>query len=117
MDHSPSKNTMRIGITCDLKTDITSLPPDCPDDYLVECDAPATVEAIASALRCLGQSLTGRGDGRDILRRLVKAPPDFMFNLAEAQGVGRFREARVPSVLEMVGIPCTGSDPFLLSVT
>ena len=44
-------------------------------------------------------------------------PPDFVFNFAEGQGIGRSREARVPAVLEMLGIPYTGSDPLTLAVT
>ena len=39
-----------------------------------------------------------------------------MFNIAEGTGVGRSREARVPAVLEMLGIPHTGSDPLTLAV-
>src|SRR5262249_23151394 len=64
----------------------------------------------------LGHSVEVLGDGRDLLRRLLDAPPDFVFNIAEGQGVGRCREARVPAVLEMLGIPCTGSDPLNPSV-
>ena len=57
------------------------------------------------------------GDGRELLERLLADPPDFVFNFAEGQGVGRSREARVPAVLEMLGIPYTGSDPLTLAVT
>jgi D-alanine-D-alanine ligase len=55
-----------------------------------------------------------------LLRRLLDpgAPgrPDLVFNMAEGTGVGRSREARVPAVLEMLGIPHTGSDPLTLAV-
>jgi D-alanine-D-alanine ligase len=57
------------------------------------------------------------GDGPELLRRLLDDPPDFVFNFAEGQGVGRSREARVPAVLEMLGIPYTGSDPLTMAVT
>ena len=40
-----------------------------------------------------------------------------MFNLAEGQGCGRAREARVPALLELLGIPYTGSDPLTLAAT
>ena len=43
--------------------------------------------------------------------------PDFVFNFAEGHGISRSREARVPAVLEMLGIPYTGSDPFTMAVT
>ena len=52
------------------------------------------------------------GDGMPMLRRLVDgSQPDLVFNFAEGSGSGRSREARVPAVLEMLGIPYTGSDP------
>ena len=57
------------------------------------------------------------GDGRPMLERLLDDPPDFVFNVAEGQGVSRSREARVPAVLEMLGIPHTGSDPLTLAAT
>src|SRR5262245_65911901 len=82
-----------------------------------EFDSPATIEAIAAVLRGLGHEVLLLGDGRELLERLLADPPDLVFNLAEGQGVGRSREARVPAVLEMLGIPHTGSDPLTLAVT
>jgi D-alanine-D-alanine ligase len=108
---------MRIGITCDLKTDAPPAPPGCPDDYYEEYDEPATVEAIAAVLRELGHDVEVLGDGRKLVERLLASPPNLVFNLAEGQGVGRSREARVPALLEMLGIPHTGSDPLTLAVT
>jgi D-alanine-D-alanine ligase len=107
---------MRIGITFDLKN-ATPLPDHVPDDYQEEFDSPATVEAIAAVLRGMGHGVVELGDGREMLQRVLAAPPDFVFNIAEGQGVGRSREARVPAVLEMLGIPYTGSDPLTLAVT
>lgn len=107
---------MKIGIAFDLKSDH---PPrtDLPDDYQEEFDGPATIEAIAGTLRGFGHEVTLLGDGRGLIEKLLAAPPDLVFNIAEGQGVGRSREARVPAVLEMLGIPCTGSDPLTLAVT
>jgi D-alanine-D-alanine ligase len=107
---------MKIGITYDLKTDEPT-PAGLPDDFQEEFDSPATIEAIASVLRGLGHEVALLGDGRYLLERLLADPPDFVFNFAEGQGVGRSREARVPAVLEMLGIPYTGSDPLTLAVT
>jgi D-alanine-D-alanine ligase len=109
---------MRIGITYDLKTD----PPDdrradLPDDLQEEYDSPDTIEGIAAVLRGLGHEVAKLGDGRELLQRLLADPPDFVFNIAEGQGVGRAREARVPAVLEMLGIPYSGSDPLTLAAT
>jgi D-alanine-D-alanine ligase len=107
---------MRIGITCDLKTDHPSAP-DLPDDFQEEFDSPETLEAIAAVLRGLGHTVELLGDGRPMLERLLNEPPEFVFNFAEGHGIGRSREARVPAVLEMLDIPYTGSDPLALAVT
>jgi D-alanine-D-alanine ligase len=107
---------MKVGITYDLKSDIPA-PVSAPDDYQEEYDSPATVEAVAAVLRGLGHEVMKLGDGRPLLQRLLTDPPDFVFNFAEGQGIGRSREARVPAVLEMLGIPYTGSDPLTLAVT
>jgi D-alanine-D-alanine ligase len=107
---------MRIGITYDLK-DERPAGAGLPDDFQEEFDSPATIEAIASVLRGLGHDVHLLGDGRELLERLLAAPPEFVFNIAEGQGIGRSREARVPAVLEMLGIPYTGSDPLTLAVT
>jgi D-alanine-D-alanine ligase len=107
---------MRIGITYDLKVDLSDRP-ELPDDFQEEFDSPATVEAIAEVLRGLGHEVAKLGDGREMLHRLLADPPEFVFNFAEGQGVGRCREARVPAVLELLGIPYTGSDPLTLAAT
>jgi D-alanine-D-alanine ligase len=107
---------MRIGITYNLKGDV---PADAsqPDDLQEEFDSPATIEALASVLRGLGHTVEKLGDGQELLQRLLADPPDFVFNFAEGHGVSRSREARVPAVLEMLGIPYTGSDPLTMAVT
>jgi D-alanine-D-alanine ligase len=107
---------MRIGITCTLQG---SAPPaaGAPDDAEEEFDKPETVEAVADVLRGLGHSVEMLGDGPALLRRLLSSPPDFVFNFAEGTGVSRSRESRVPAVLEMLGIPFSGSDPLALAAT
>jgi D-alanine-D-alanine ligase len=107
---------MRIGITYDLKANVPAQA-DVPDDFQEEFDSPATIAAIASVLRGLDHEVEKLGDGRELLQQLLADPPDLVFNLAEGQGIGRSREARVPAVLEMLGIPYTGSDPLTLAVT
>src|SRR5437763_15917300 len=107
---------MRIGITYDLK-DERPAGAGLPDDFQEEFDSPATIEGIATVLRGLGHDVIKLGDGRELLERLLADPPEFVFNIAEGQGIGRSREARVPAVLEMLGIPYTGSDPLTLAVT
>lgn len=120
---------MDIGIAFDLKTDFTSrpegsqagprgrsVPSAAPDDFLEEYDSPATIEAIAGALERLGHRARPLGGGRRFLERVLAEPPELVFNIAEGFGT-RSREAHVPAVLEMLGIPYTHSDPLTLAVT
>jgi D-alanine-D-alanine ligase len=88
------------------------------DDQLEEFDAPETIEALAAALRDLGHEVELLGDGEPLVRRLLADErPDLVWNIAEGQGSGRCREARVPALLELLGIPYTGSDPLALAAT
>jgi D-alanine-D-alanine ligase len=106
---------MRIGIAFDLKPDAPP-PPGAADDLYEEFDAPVTITAIADVLRGLGHTVSLLGDDRPFLEAVLRSPPDLVFNFAEGTGIGRSREARVPAVCEMLGIPYTGSDPLALSV-
>src|SRR4051794_8697625 len=100
---------MKIGIAYDLKTDasVMSAGADVRDDLQEEFDSPATIEAIAEVFRGLGHEAVKLGDGPALLKRLLADPPDLVFNIAEGQGISRSREARVPAVCEMLGIPYT----------
>src|SRR5262249_49089130 len=110
------RRVMKIGITYDLKA-TDPAPAEVPDDFQEEVDCPATIEALATVLRGLGHGVEKLGDRRGLVQRLLAQPPDLVFNFAEGEGIGRCREARVPAVLEMLGIPYTGSDPLTLAVT
>jgi len=105
---------MKIGITFDLKG--APPPTGAPDDLYEEFDDQATITAIADALRALGHQPVELGNGRAMIEKLLADPPDFVFNFAEGRGVGRSREARVPGVLETLGIAYTGSDPATLGL-
>ena len=106
---------MRIGIAFDLVP--ADRGGDGPDDRYEEFDKPETVSAIAGVIRGEGHEVVLLGDGRDFVEKVLAAPPDFVFNIAEGDGVGRSREARVPAVCELLGIPCSGSDPLTLAAS
>ncbi|MCZ2341614.1 MAG: hypothetical protein LC104_07430 [Bacteroidales bacterium] len=111
---------MKIGIAFDLKPD-TPFPPTTSltanaDDWAEEFDSPATIAALAEALRTMGHSVVELHNGPTLLTALLADPPDLVFNIAEGHGHSRNREARVPAVCEMLGIPYTGSDPLTLAV-
>jgi len=106
---------LRIGLAFDL-VPAGGLSSDGPDDRYEEFDKPETVSALADVLHGAGHEVVLLGDGRELLVKLLADPLDLVWNLAEGEGVGRSREARVPAVLEMLGIPCTGSDPLTLAL-
>jgi D-alanine-D-alanine ligase len=114
---------MRIGIACDLKIAVTAerqknadVPNREPDDLLEEYDSPVTLEIITKALENKGHRVVNLGGGAQLLSNLLKEKLDFVFNFSEGRGTYRSREAQTPSVLEMLGLPYTGSDPLTLAV-
>lgn len=107
---------MDIGIAFDLKPS-DPLPDGAPDDLHEEFDAPVTIRAIGDVFRSLGHTVRELGDGKPLVDALLRNPPDLVFNFAEGLGVSRSREARVPALCEMLGIPYTGSDPLAMAVS
>ena len=106
---------MTVGITYDLRDDYLALGYD--EEETAEFDRPATVEAIAGALTEIGHRPDRIGNGRQLVERLARGDTwDLVFNIAEGlHGVGR--EAQVPAILDLFGIPYTFSDPLVLSLT
>ena len=88
-------------------------PTTCDEEF----DSPATVEAIARRVPLArAHALSNSATAGTFLEAVLKDPPDLVFNFAEGSGISRSREARVPAVCEMLGIPYTGSDPLALAV-
>lgn len=111
-DEVPLKHPL-IGIVYNLKkADHTQT--DAPD-MEAEYDSMDTVLAIQRALE-QKQVHTALYEADDHLpERLQSCRPDMVFNIAEGRG-GRAREAQVPALLSMLGIPHTGSDETALCV-
>jgi D-alanine-D-alanine ligase len=112
---------LRIGLTYNVKggaSERSSNAPGLAGDAEEEFDSQETIDSIADAIRAHGHEVELLGDGEPLLRKLLAGPkPDLVVNIAEGTGGGRCREARVPAVLEMLGIPYTGSDPLTLAAT
>ncbi len=85
-------------------------------DEEAEFDGIETVEAIRDALRAGGASAEILEAGPDLPEQLKAREIRFVFNIAEGKG-GRDREAQVPALLSMLGIPYSGSDALAMSVT
>jgi D-alanine-D-alanine ligase len=106
---------MRIGLSYDLK-EVIALQQASGDDAFEEYDSSETVELIAAALGAEGHTITMLGGGREFLGKILHNKVDFVFNIAEGRGTYRSREAQVPSILEMLDIPYSGSDPQCLAI-
>ncbi|NWF78011.1 MAG: D-alanine--D-alanine ligase [Chloroflexi bacterium] len=106
---------MRIGLSYDLKETVATERA-IGDDAFEEYDSPETVELIAASLEAEGHTVTMLGGGREFLSKILQEKVDFVFNIAEGRGIYRSREAQVPSILEMLDIPYSGSDPQCLAI-
>lgn len=103
-----------IGITFNLKGE----PVDDgePPDSHAEFDSESTVNAIADALRAYGHHAVLIEGNETAYAKLRGRRLDMVFNLCE--GVrGESRESHIPAVLEMLGIPYTGSGVLALALT
>jgi len=105
---------MKVALTCNI------LPSDYSresgDDTFAEFDAPSTVEAIRSALLNYCDSVEVVEADEEAYERLRRGDFDFAFNIAE--GIrGEAREAQIPAMLEMLGIPYSGSGVTTLAIT
>jgi len=101
---------VRIGLTYNLK------PAGAAGDQFEEFDSIETIEALESAIRAAGHEPIRLGWGLEMLEALGREHVDGVFNIAEGVG-GRGRESQVPAVLEMLAIPCTGSDALAIALT
>ncbi|MCG8422398.1 MAG: ATP-grasp domain-containing protein [Proteobacteria bacterium] len=102
---------IRVGFTYNIKREGV----DVDNDDQAEWDPPETIIAIANALARQGHIVVHLEATPDLPRVLAEADVDLIFNIAE--GVeGRNREAQVPALCELLGIPYTGSDSATLAI-
>jgi D-alanine-D-alanine ligase len=106
---------MRIGLAYDLKSAVP-LDEAAPEDALEEYDSSETVEIISAATTAAGHTVVLLGGGEEFLDNVRREKVDFVFNIAEGRGNSRSRESQVPAILEMLGIPYTGSDSHCLTI-
>jgi D-alanine-D-alanine ligase len=105
---------MKIGIVCNLKS--SGGGGNVPDDFEEEFDSPETMHAIGDVLKQKDHQVFYFAESSDLPGNIIGNRPDFVFNFAEGRGTSRAREARVPALLEILGIPYSGSDPFTLCI-
>jgi D-alanine-D-alanine ligase len=85
------------------------------DDREAEYDAPETIQALTAAIESHGHVVVPLEATPEFPRALVASKVDVVFNIAEGMA-GRSREAQVPSLCELLGVPYTGSDSATLSI-
>jgi D-alanine-D-alanine ligase len=106
---------MRVALIYDLFSDYPRSEED-PADAAAENEPIETVEALEQALRSLGHEPVRVGPPAALLAQLPALRVDAAVNIAEGAWT-RNREGWAPSLLEMAGIPCLGSDALTLSLS
>jgi D-alanine-D-alanine ligase len=102
------KRYWKIAILANIKEDDHPKPEGVPPDAFADFDHIETVDSIRAALETDGHQTVFIQADRDLPFALREIKPDICFNIAEGLG-GDAREAQVPALLEMFGIPYTGS--------
>ena len=102
------KRYWKIAVLANIKNDDEPKPEGVPPDAFADFDHIETIDALRAALETDGHTTTFIQADRELPYALRNASPDICFNIAEGLG-GDAREAQVPALLEMLGIPYTGS--------
>jgi len=83
-------------------------------DTYAEWDSEDTILAVKTALE-RHHTVTLIEADEEAYQKLLDVQPEIVFNIAEGLR-GPSREAQIPAILEMLGIPYTGSDPLTLGI-
>jgi len=102
------KRYWKVAVLANIKDDIQQKPEGVPPDAFADFDHIETIDSLRAALETDGHKTIFIPADRDLPYALKDAKPDICFNIAEGLG-GDAREAQVPALLEMLGIPYTGS--------
>ncbi|MBN1354152.1 MAG: ATP-grasp domain-containing protein [Candidatus Omnitrophica bacterium] len=106
---------MNIGITYNLKDDV-SPGAILDNEFCEEFDTGGTIDALIHVFEKNGHNSVKLGSGIKIVDKIRSEKVDFVFNIAEGYS-GRNRESGIPSILEMINVPYSGSDPLTLGMT
>ncbi len=105
------RTSLRVGFAFNMKR----IDSQNGDDREAEYDSPETIEAITKAIESHGHTVVPLEATVDFPRVLTSANVDIVFNVAEGIS-GRNREAQVPNLCELLGVPFSGSDSATLSI-
>ncbi len=110
-EEPPSRHMKRywkIAVLANIKDDDHPKPEGVPPDAFADFDHIETVTSLRAALETDGHSTVFIQADSELPYALREEKPDICFNIAEGIG-GDAREAQVPALLELLGIPYTGS--------
>ena len=101
-----------IGIVYNLKREqVNASVPDQDAEY----DSMDTVLALQRVIENHGLRTALYEADASLPQRLMENPPALVFNIAEGR-TGRGREAQAPAIMNLLGIPFTGSDETTLCI-
>jgi D-alanine-D-alanine ligase len=106
---------LKIAVLANLKRNAPKSAWEPPDRW-AELDSERTVKAIAEALEQGGHQVTFLEGDIGLCDRLQSGQFDIAFNICEGHQ-GDARESHVPAILEMLGVPYTGSKVLCLALT
>ncbi|MGH2542694.1 MAG: D-alanine--D-alanine ligase family protein, partial [Ardenticatenaceae bacterium] len=106
---------MRIAVLANLKQNAPQFPGMSADQW-DDLDSPRTVNAILEALRSQGHQAEFFEGNLSLIETLPAYGPDLCFNICEGH-FGDSRESHVPTLLEMLRLPYTGSRVLTLALT
>jgi D-alanine-D-alanine ligase len=109
------KHGLRVALLYNLASNAPADVNDSPD-ALDELDTEKNVAAYAAALRAVGHTVFPMEGDIGLPGRLKKLNVDIAFNTCEGYR-GDSREAQVPALLEMLGIPYTAARVLGLALT
>jgi D-alanine-D-alanine ligase len=109
------RGPLRVAVLHNLKKHAPANGPR-PADALAELDSESNVACYANALRAAGYHVVGLDGNADLPRHLKRMRIDICFNTCEGYR-GDAREAQVPALLEMIGMPYTGGKITCLANT
>jgi D-alanine-D-alanine ligase len=105
---------LKVAVLANLKKNAPKFP-GMADDHWDDLDSEKTTEALQEAIRAGGHAVTFFEGNSELQSHLRDYQPDICFNICEGH-FGDGREAQIPSLLEMMRIPYTGSRVLTLAL-
>ena len=113
---APPGSGLRVAVLHNLASCSPQDPAGLPPDALDELDNDRNVAAYVAALRSAGHIVYDVEGNANLARVLAENPVDLCFNTCEGF-IGDSREAQVPALLEMLGVPYSGGKVMCMANT